>query len=74
MAMSTNLFHETVENLKRLNYEEKVYIRDICERMLEEESRSEFIADIREGQAESRSGKLKKYGDLHELRAALNAD
>lgn len=57
-----------------LDYEEKVYIRDICERMLEDESRSEFIADIREGQAESRGGQLEKYGDLAKLRAALNAD
>jgi hypothetical protein len=72
--MSTTLFQETVENLKKLDYEEKVYIRDICERMLEDESRSEFIANIREGQAESRGRKLKKYADLNDLRAALHAD
>lgn len=73
-AMNGGLFNETVENLKKLDYDERVYIRDICERLIEDESRSEFIAELRTGQAESRTGKLKKYSDLSELRSALNAD
>lgn len=72
--MGITIFQETVENLKKLDYEEKIYIRDICERMLEDETRTAFITDIREGQAESRAGKLKKYSDLQNLKSALNAD
>ena len=73
-GMNGALFNETVENLKKLDYDERVYIRDICERLIEDESRSEFIAELRAGQAESKTGNLKKYSDLNELRSALNAD
>jgi hypothetical protein len=70
MAMK---FHEIVEEVKRLGPEDKLYLKDLLDRMLMEEKRRLIRVHAEESLREYEEGKIK-FGTVDELKRELHED
>lgn len=65
-------FHALVDEIQQLTVPEKEEVRDLLDKFLAEERRSQLVASYAEARQELEQGKLEFSGDAAQLRAKLS--
>ena len=66
-------FHKVIEEIKLLNLEDKIYLKDLLDRMLIEEKRKRIRRNAEESLREYEEGKIK-FGTIEDLRKEAYED
>jgi hypothetical protein len=66
-------FHKVIEEIKLLNLEDKIYLKDLLDRMLIEEKRKQIKKNAEESLREYKEGRIK-FGTIEDLRKEAYED
>jgi len=66
-------FHKVIEEIKLLNLEDKIYLKDLLDRMLIEEKRKRIRKNAEESLREYEAGRIK-FGTIEDLRKEAYED